>query len=69
MQLLFEPASELLMATFFGRRAFALIVPLSPALVYLEAELTGKTWRVRIEQHPLLQEAVRLPQADCRGFR
>ena len=69
MCLLFNPASELPVVTFFGRiMVFTLIALLSLAVYYSKEELTVKAWWVRTVMHLLLLEAVLLPLAHHWGF-
>ena len=68
MCLLFNPASELFVVTFFGRiMVFALIALLLLAVYYSKEELTAKAWLVRTVLH-LQLEAVLLPLAHRWGF-
>ena len=69
MCLLFNPASELPVVTFFGRiMVFTLIALLSLAVYYTKEELTVKAWWVRTVLQLLLLEAVLLPLAHHWGF-
>ncbi len=69
MCLLFNPASELPVVTFFGRiMVFTLIGLLSLVVYYSKEELTVKAWWVRTVLHLLLLEAVLLPLAHHWGF-
>ena len=69
MCLLFNPASELPVVTFFGRiMVFTLIALLSLAVYYTKEELTVKAWWVRSVLQLLLLEAVLLPLAHHWGF-
>ena len=69
MCLLFNPASELPVVTFFGRiMVFTLIALLSMAVYYSKEELTAKAWWIRTVLHLLLLEAVLLPLAHSWGF-
>ncbi len=69
MCLLFNPASELPVVTFFGRiMVFTLIALLSLAVYYTKEELTVKAWWVRTILQLLLLEAVLLPLAHHWGF-
>lgn len=69
MCLLFNPASELPVVSFFGRiMVFALIALLSLAVYYTKEELTVKAWWMRTVLHLLLLEAVLLPLAHHWGF-
>ena len=69
MCLLFNPASELPVVTFFGRiMVFTLIALLSLAVYYTREELTVKAWWVRTVLQLLLLEAVLLPLAHHWGF-
>ncbi len=69
MCLLFNPASELPVITFFGRiMVFTLIGLLSLVVYYSKEELTVKAWWVRTVLHLLLLEAVLLPLAHHWGF-
>ena len=69
MCLLFNPASELPVVTFFGRiMVFTLIALLSLIVYYSREELTVKAWWVRTVLHLLLLEAVLLPLAHSWGF-
>ncbi len=69
MCLLFNPASELSVVTFFGRiMVFTLIALLSLAVYYTKEELTVKAWWVRTVLQLLLLEAVLLPLAHHWGF-
>ena len=69
MCLLFNPASELQVVTFFGRiMVFTLIGLLSLAVYYSKEELTVKSWWIRTALHLLLLEAVLLPLAHHWGF-
>ena len=69
MCLLFNPASELPVVTFFGRiMVFTLIALLSLTVYYSKEELTSKAWWVRTVLHLLLLEAVLLPLAHHWGF-
>lgn len=69
MCLLFNPASELPVVTFFGRiMVFTLIALLSLIVYYSREELTVKAWWIRTALHLLLLEAVLLPLAHFWGF-
>ena len=69
MCLLFNPASELPVVTFFGRiMVFTLLGLLSLVVYYSKEELTVKAWWVRTVLHLLLLEAVLLPLAHHWGF-
>ena len=69
MCLLFNPASELPVVTFFGRiMVFTLIALLSLAVYYTKEELTVKAWWVRTILQLVLLEAVLLPLAHHWGF-
>lgn len=69
MCLLFNPASELPVVTFFGRiMVFTLIALLSQAVYYSKEELTVRAWWVRSVLHLLSLEAVLLPLAHHWGF-
>ena len=69
MCLLFNPASELPVVTFFGRiMVFTLIALLSLIVYYSREELTVKAWWIRTVLHLLLLEAVLLPLAHFWGF-
>jgi len=69
MCLLFNPASELPVVTYFGRiMVFTLIALLSLSVYYSKEELTVKAWWVRTVLHLLLLEAVLLPLAHHWGF-
>ena len=69
MCLLFNPASELPVVTFFGRiMVFTLIALLSLAVYYTKEELTVKAWWVRTVLQLVLLEAVLLPLAHHWGF-
>ena len=69
MCLLFNPASELPVVTFFGRiMVFTLIALLSLAVYYTKEELTVKAWWARTILQLLLLEAVLLPLAHHWGF-
>ena len=69
MCLLFNPASELPVVTFFGRiMVFTLIGILSLVVYCTKEELTVKAWWVRTVLHLLLLEAVLLPLAHRWGF-
>ena len=69
MCLLFNPASELQVVTYFGRiMVFTLIALLSLAVYYSKEELSVKAWWVRSVLHLLLLEAVLLPLAHYWGF-
>ncbi len=69
MCLLFNPASELPVVTFFGRiMVFTLIALLSLAVYYTKEELTVKAWWVRTILQLLLLETVLLPLAHHWGF-
>ena len=69
MCLLFNPASELPVVTFFGRiMVFTLIALVSLTVYYSKEELTAKAWWVRTVLHLLLLEAVLLPLAHHWGF-
>ena len=69
MCLLFNPAAELPVVTFFGRiMVFALIALLSLSVYSSREELTMKAWWVRTLLHLLLLEAVLLPLAHFWGF-
>ena len=69
MCLLFNPASELPVVTFFGRiMVFTLIALLSRAVYWAQEELTVRAWWVRTVLHLLLLEAALLPLAHHWGF-
>jgi len=69
MCLLFNPASELPVVSFFGRiMAFTLLALLSLVVYYSRDELTPKGWWLRTALHALLLETVLLPPAHRWGF-
>ena len=69
MCLLFNPAAELPVVSFFGRiMVFTLIALLSLGVYYTKEDLTVKAWWTRTVLHLLLLEAVLLPLAHSWGF-
>ena len=69
MCLLFNPASELPVVSFFGRiLVFALLAVASTAIYRSKEELTPRAWWTRTVLHALLLEAALLPLAHRWGF-
>lgn len=64
MCLLFNPTSELLVVSFFGRCIlFTLVCMATLVIYYSKTELTLKNWWIRTILHTILLEAVLLPLA------
>ena len=69
MCLLFNPASELPVVSFFGRCILLTLVGMATFVVYdSRTELTFGGWWIRTILHTLLLEAVLLPLAHHWGF-
>ncbi len=69
MCLLFNPASELPVVSFFGRCILLTLLCMATLVVYYSrTELTLEGWWIRTVLHALLLEAVLLPFAHHWGF-
>lgn len=69
MCLLFNPASELPVVSFFGRCILLTLMGMATLIVYYsKTELTSGSWWVRTVLHTVLLEAVLLPFAHHWGF-
>ncbi len=69
MCLLFNPASELPVVSFFGRCILLTLASMGTLIVYASSEeLTDRAWWLRTILHAVLLEAVLLPLAHCWGF-
>ena len=69
MCLLFNPASELPVVSYFGKiLVFSLLALVSLAVYYSREELTQRAWWVRTVLHAAVLEAVLLPLAHVWGF-
>lgn len=69
MCLLFNPASELPVVSFFGRCILLTLASMATLIVYASSEeLTNRAWWLRTILHAVLLEAVLLPLAHSWGF-
>lgn len=69
MCLLFNPASELPVVSFFGRCILLTLVSMGTLIVYASnEELTNRAWWFRTILHAALLEVILLPLAHSWGF-